>query len=280
MEERLVRDFRLTDEQLQWRRQKVSVSGLDLFHQEYPNTPHEAFLNSGRPVFDPEHIHKLIQEAPQPLKRMGMVEGEFEEDRLGELHVWEKPAASKSYYIGADVAEGLRNGDFSVAQVLDGDRKQVAVWRGHVYPDEFARVLERIGDLYNQADICVELNNHGILTANVLAKELKYPAVWTDRVYDRIDDEETVRLGFTQNPKTRTMILNKLRADVRDWTITLRDERTLKEMLSFVITESGKMEAEAGAHDDHVMALSICNHINEGNWTPISNSEESYSEAY
>ena len=76
------------------------------------------------------------------------------------------------------------------------------------------------------------------------------------------------------------MILNKLRADVRDWTITIRDETTLREMLAFVVNESGKMTAEAGAHDDHVLSLAICNHINEGDWVPIVTPDTAYAEAY
>jgi hypothetical protein len=62
-------------------------------------------------------------------------------------------------------------------------------------------------------------------------------------------------------------------------TITIRDEVTLKEMLSFVVTESGKMEAEHGAHDDHVLSLAIATHINEGDWTPIVNKSDWYVEA-
>ena len=50
-------------------------------------------------------------------------------------------------------------------------------------------------------------------------------------------------------------------------------------MLHFVVTESGKMEAEAGSHDDHVLSLALASHINEGDWVPIRNVAESYYEA-
>ena len=279
-EELLSRAHNLDDDQLQWRRDKIAVSGRDLFDQEYPCTPHDAFLTSGRPVFEPANIHKLIVEAPAPVKRMGLVDGRFETDPRGELCLWiDKIDPAGTYTIGADVAEGLKRGDYSVAQILNGKREQVGVWRGHLYPDDFALVLYELGEMFNQAVVCVELNNHGILTANVLAKQLRYPAVWQDRTYDQIEEIETVRLGFTQNPKTRTMILNELRGHVRDWTIKIRDETTLKEMLHFVVTESGKMEAEAGSHDDHVLSLALASHINEGDWVPIRNVAESYYEA-
>ena len=39
------------------------------------------------------------------------------------------------------------------------------------------------------------------------------------------------------------------------------DRTTLEEMLTFVRSEDWKPEAEAGAHDDCVMALAIAHHI-------------------
>jgi hypothetical protein len=39
-------------------------------------------------------------------------------------------------------------------------------------------------------------------------------------------------------------------------------------MRTFVVTEAGKMEAEAGTHDDCVMALAIAAYVHEGKWRP------------
>jgi hypothetical protein len=49
--------------------------------------------------------------------------------------------------------------------------------------------------------------------------------------------------------------------------------------MSFVVTESGKMEAEQGCYDDTVMALAIANHIHEGTFEPIAVTAEYYAEA-
>ena len=43
--------------------------------------------------------------------------------------------------------------------------------------------------------------------------------------------------------------------------------------------ENGKMEAEEGCHDDTVMALAICNHVHVGRFTPVTVTDEYYSEA-
>ena len=55
-EEDLAEKFELDDEQLMFRRKKVAQNGIDLFRQEYPSEPDEAFLTTGRPVFNPEQL--------------------------------------------------------------------------------------------------------------------------------------------------------------------------------------------------------------------------------
>jgi hypothetical protein len=67
----LVHLYGLDDEQLAWRRSKISDKGIDKFKQEYPCTPEEAFINSGRPVFDPDQLTSLIEKAPEPIARYG-----------------------------------------------------------------------------------------------------------------------------------------------------------------------------------------------------------------
>ncbi len=52
----------LTLEQLAWRRRQLRKPGysLDKFHQEYPSTPQEAFLASGRHVFDQKRVAQIL----------------------------------------------------------------------------------------------------------------------------------------------------------------------------------------------------------------------------
>lgn len=59
-EEKLVEQFGLTDSQLYWRRMKIASFGAGgewKFQQEYPNTPHEAFVSSGESMIPAEQIH-------------------------------------------------------------------------------------------------------------------------------------------------------------------------------------------------------------------------------
>ncbi|AYJ85537.1 hypothetical protein D3Y57_05510 [Sphingomonas paeninsulae] len=275
-EQKLAEAHGLDDEQLMFRRRKIAHSGVDLFKQEYPSTAEEAFLTTGRPVFNSEQINDLLRIAPLPVEQRGLIADDYQIDPRGELLVYADVSPSETYYIGADVAMGVRGGDSSVAQVLDSHKRQVAVWRGLVHPDHFATVLERLGYRYNTAKIAVESNNHGILTCTRLGKDLAYPNFYQEVVYDKIDDKETVNLGFRTTSKSKPLVIDQLRASIRDGEMTLNDKTTLKELLTYIVTDTGSMEAESGCHDDCVVALALANHTHEGVFTPIVSSDDYY----
>lgn len=279
-EEKLISLFNLTDEQLQFRRLKIAASSADLFKQEYPATAEEAFLTSGRPVFNPEVLSMRLQELKdrEAPKLFGLSNEKLEEVPRGEMKMYLPHYPKETYYIGADVAMGVRGGDYSVAQVLDSKRRQVAVWRGHIMPDAFAHVLKAMGTYYNMALIAPESNNHGILTCSTLAKDLSYPNVYMKTVVDTITEKESIVIGFSTNVKTKPMMIDELRASIRDGAITLYDKTTIQELLTYIVTTSGSMGAEKGCNDDCVTSLAIANLINEGAFTPVTATDEWYVE--
>lgn len=69
-EEKNLRErFNLELEQLFWRRwiiRNKCHGSIDVFHQEYPSTPDEAFLHSGAPVFDIKRLTQLEQYTRRP----------------------------------------------------------------------------------------------------------------------------------------------------------------------------------------------------------------------
>lgn len=272
----LVEAHGLDKEQLKWRRTKIAQSGLDLFKQEYPSTADEAFLTTGRPVFNPEKLALQLRDAQPPIATMALEGREFLHHPRGELSVYVDHDVAESYYIGADVSIGVRGGDWSVAQVLDSQKRQVAVWRGQVHPDYFAEVLDALGRYYNDAFIVVENNGHGLLTCVRLGKDMAYPNFYVQEVLDHEADRETPQLGFRTTVKSKPMIIDELRAAHREDAITLYDKLTLREMQSYVVTESGKTEAEEGKHDDCVMALALANHVHQGAFTPVKVTDDHY----
>lgn len=277
-EEELAERYNLDDEQLMFRRRKVAQNGLDLFKQEYPAEPDEAFLTTGRPVFNPEQLQVCLDEARDVKERLALEGDEWMNNRRGELTTYFNHDPGERYVIGADVAMGVSNGDFSVAQVLDSKGRQVATWRGQVHPDFFAEILYALGMFYNEAQIIVENNSHGILTCTRLGKDMAYPNFYTEVQVDKITDRETVKLGFTTTAKTKPLVIDQLRASMREGELQLNDKTTIREMLTYIVTESGAMEAEAGCFDDCVMSLALANHIFEGAWDPVEVSDEHYIE--
>jgi hypothetical protein len=286
------------NDQLYWRRKKVGTSGLELFQQEYPLTADEAFLSTGRPIFDNLKITKQIKDCKPPIT-LKAVEEAFDEKThkplplrvlrehaRGELKVFRELDPKESYVIGADVGMGLRqgikgrkDGDPSVAQILDSQMRQVAMWRGLCHPDVFAKILETLGYHYNSATIAPERNNHGLVTC-VALRDSNYPYLYTEQTEGTLEpDKDTIKLGFYTSEATKPLIIDKLRALQREDEIEINDETTLKEMKTFVVSENGKMEAEAGTHDDCVMALAIAAYAHEGKWKPVEVDDDFYTEA-
>jgi hypothetical protein len=58
----------------------------------------------------------------------------------------------------------------------------------------------------------------------------------------------------------------------------VNDKLTLRECQTYVVTDDGKMEAEAGCFDDCVMSLAIANFIHEGHYVPITVTDDFYFE--
>ncbi len=67
-EPRLIEQFGCTLEQLNWRRRTIvdkCESKLEVFHQEYPASPEEAFLSSGKHVFSMSLVSRVMDQCRQ-----------------------------------------------------------------------------------------------------------------------------------------------------------------------------------------------------------------------
>jgi hypothetical protein len=277
-EKELVKKYKLDNEQLAFRRKKIAQNGIDLFNQEFPHSPEVAFLTSGRPVFNPSQLQECLANARDIHQKLALEGDEWVEHHRGELQTYYPHDAGERYTISADVAMGIRDGDYSVAQVLDSKKRQVATWRGHVHPDFFSEILQALGIYYNEAFIIVENNSHGILTCTRLGKDFAWPHFYTEVQVDKLTDKETIKLGFTTTAKTKPLIIDQLRASMREGELELNDKTTIREMLTYVVSPTGAMEAEQGCFDDCVMSLAMGNHVHEGAWEPVETPHELYIE--
>lgn len=264
-EEVLKKRFGLSDEQLYWRRYTIANEcrgSVDVFQQEHPATPEEAFLGTGRPVFDNQKLQAWRDAAPKPKVRYEIHNGHFVAHPEGRFVVWEEPNPSGDYIIAADVAEGLAKGDFSVADVIDHRTgKQVAQWHGKCDPDEFGIILLAIGRRYNTAWIAPERNNHGLMTVTILVNE-NYPKVYCEFVPEP-PGKPRKRYGWQTNSTTRPLILDNLVREVREGITGIQCAQTFEEMMSFKIQDNGKYEADPGRHDDRVISIAIAKYLRQ-----------------
>jgi len=201
----------------------------------------------------------------------------FHLEPKGNLRIWETSKFGEEYVIGADVGDGVAGGDPSCAQVLRRSSfKQVAVWHGIEEPYEFGRTLSLLGYFYNTALLAPEVNASGSTTVKYLSK-ISYPNIYRTKILDHEYPEDTDRIGWRTNVHTRRLIIDFLRACVKENSLLLYDPDTLDELKTTVKNpDTGKIEASPGNHDDRMMALAIaafvCNELVES--TGIS--EESY----
>lgn len=247
-----------------FRRRKIAQNGIELFQQEYPAEPNEAFISTGRSVFNPQTPQEDLVAAPDLKQRLALEGDDWLENVRGELTICRTIDLGEKYTIGADVAMSVLGGDYSVAKVLNSKKRQVGTYRAQVHPDYFATALYKPGEFFYFAYIIVENNSHGILTCTRLGKDMAYPNFYKEVQVNKLTDKETVRLSFTTASKTKPLIIDELRAAVREKKITLNDKVTIREMLKYIVTNSGGIEAEAGCFDGCVMSLTLANHIHEG----------------
>ncbi|HEU0069386.1 MAG TPA: terminase family protein [Nitrospiraceae bacterium] len=226
--------------------------------QEYPSDPDEAFLRSGHPVFNVDAIKSMA--AVDPSRGHLIIDEQkpaFDAVANGPLRIWELPETSMRYCIGADVAEGLEHGDYSVAYVIEAkSRRVVACYHARVDADLFGSdVLFNLGRFYNQALIGVESNNHGLSTNKALQRVL-YNPLYRQRPVNRIaHPQPTDVLGWRTTSITKPVAIDELNKALRDGELYLYDAECHAELRTFVREGDGKMHGSP--HDDRVMALSI-----------------------
>lgn len=274
----------LSLEQLNWRRWAIRNKcngSIDTFKQEYPATPDEAFLFSGRPRFSHYHLAKmpvdregtageLVEESSGPKRILTF---QPDPENKGPLVVYKKPSPHKRYAAGADVAEGIDVGeggpgrqdpDYSVLHIYDcGTGEQVAKLRGRMEPDPFAEYSVAVLRWYNWAYIVPEANGVGLAYIEGLLRHNYPPSLIYHR---RPQPDEQFRpeaagtltyLGWKQNVVTRVQLLSKLDAAIREFGILIRDPNTLSEMQSFIVKANGKAEHKDQCHDDEVFAAAL-----------------------
>jgi len=299
-EKDLQRRYNLTLEQLNWRRYTLRNkcnSDIDLFNQEYPDCPETAFITTGRPVFDINVCLQNKEKARKPIFQ-GYLEpiynttdkkyqelinkGKSSYYDLKDLVIGIKKVSNPKGYVkiynqiernrldkyryasGADISEGLEQGDYTCIKVLDRKTMNVCItWHGLNDPDLVSEEQHKIqlllgGDVW----FATELNNHGITVVNS-AYHLGVNQYFRES-FEKGMIEERDKLGFKTTSVTRPIILNDLKEFVREGLYTDPEREFWGECLTFVKNPKGKEQAQGKdknpgtkCYDDRVFASAI-----------------------
>ena len=257
-EERDLKDaYRLTDEQLQWRRWCIANNcggSLDMFRQEYPSSPGEAFLHSGTGVFDNEQIVLRLERLPSPAGRGEFTDGEWTESETGAITLYELPEEGVPYVLGGDTAgEGS---DYFTAIVIDNVTGRIAAKLRQKYSEpEYVRQIDALGRFYNDALVAIETN---FSTYPVMKlQEMEYPNQYSREREDTYTRQMRKSYGFRTDRQSRPRAIANLVEVFSSHPEWFTDRELLEEMLTFCYNEDHRPEALAGKHDDLVMGAAI-----------------------
>lgn len=249
--------YQLTDEQLQWRRWCIANNcggSLDMFRQEYPASPGEAFLHSGTGVFDNEQIVLRLERLPGPAGRGEFTDGEWTESETGAITLYELPEEGVPYVLGGDTAgEGS---DYFTAIVIDNVTGRIAAKLRQKYSEpKYVRQIFELGRFYNDALVAIETN---FSTYPVMKlQEMEYPNQYSREREDTYTRQMKKSYGFRTDRQSRPRAIANLVEVFSSHPEWFTDRELLEEMLTFCYNEDHRPEALAGKHDDLVMGAAI-----------------------
>lgn len=248
-----------------WRQWKIlnSFNGdHEQFMEEYPSTPEEAFITSGRPIFSPHRLKECFNE-----KRgvrgychrdpTGIVS--FVPDPSGNLTIFKRPnrdGNGERYFCAGDPSESIV-GDKACIQVINrGTLEQVAVWHGRISPVNFADEMMNLGDYYNHCMICPEVEGGGQAAMGRILS-VGYNNVWLHKTADRLRGSFNV-FGWSTNYQRKQWAIGFLQRLIHDNSLVIHDRITYNQLRNYVQRDDGTWgNGDGESYDDSVMALAI-----------------------
>lgn len=219
------------------------------------------FNSSGDTVISPDDLEWIASNTLEPTAK----------NYDSRWFVWHDPARDERYHISCDVARGDGRDFCAAIAWKSADMSQVSEYYGKIPPEEYARLLCKMGQYYNNALLIIENNSLGLAVLEHV-RLLGYSNVYFSRKGD-MRAGEAVNMqwgslntelvpGFTTSTQRRQLMIDKLEEYIRNKTIHIRSKRLLDELRTFVWTSdkrsiAAKAEATHGRHDDLVIAASI-----------------------
>ncbi|MVP00356.1 hypothetical protein [Paenibacillus lutrae] len=250
----------------------------ELIKQEYPCNPREAFLATGRCVFDKEIITNRIEYLTNLYKDNPPKRGYFTfdwndpgtKDKIvkesikwvdnsqGYITIYEEVQPRTTYTLGGDT-KGEGSDFYSGVVINHITGKRAAYLHANLDPDTYTHQLFCMGMHYNKALIGVEINFDRYPVIEL--ERLKYPKQYVRERYDTYTHQITKMFGWKTDGNTRPLIIDKQTVLFRDNIDLFPDITMLDEGLTFVYDKNNRPDAQPGKHDDLLFGDMIANEI-------------------
>ena len=247
----MLAEYDLTVEQANWAKYAWAnkcARDWDLFRQEYPGKPEEAFaFASSRVFYEPDIVHIETAHVKRPefvgaivdvvkpvdgrLNEATQMEPELQGDQRGGLWVWEYPQPGAEYVVSVDPSAGMTAGDNTAIQVIQVDNlSQAAEFVGTMGPMETAEMAVLLSLFYENALLSWEVNGVGhAVSAGVLQT-----SYW--RLFERENverDGSESRIGWSTSRSSKPVMVTLGVSLVTRKAAVIRSERLLYELRSY-----------------------------------------------
>lgn len=233
------------------------------------------YLGSGNPVFNERawerlNVLRLLELRPVEFWHVDLLGKKLIKmdveplDWTSVLVIFRRPDPLCSYVLGIDPVEGKPDGDYSVLDVMERESQSVvATYFGQTDESLMAHVIKLVAEHFITKDekgkedfpwVGIETPGPGLGTFDMCI-ELGVENLFLSPHYDSTKGM-TLRKGWRNDTTSRPELLTGL----KDWLIWNRGtchRRAVEEMMSMVMSPTGKPEAKSGCHDDEVFALGI-----------------------
>ena len=286
----------LTKEQAYWYfKTYESYTDKEKIKQEYPCTAEEAFLMSGRPVFNADNIVRRIDYLRGKYEKEPYKEGYFDfkwknpetkDEIINEsikfveskeknwARLYETAQEKVPYVVGGDT-KGEGNDSYAMTVINNVTEKRAMSMNLDVmtsYP--YTYQVYCAGIYYNTALIGIEINfNTGPVEE---LQRLRYPNQYVRRKYDTYTKKHEEKYGWKTDGNTRPLIIDKEADLVLNNIDLINDIPTLQEMLTFVYDDNGRPDAISGKHDDLLFSEMIASQIREQQRRTINSGKQSH----
>ena len=221
----------------------------DAMRENYPTTPEEAFMSSGKKFFS---IETLLTAQKQYAK-----DGE----QKGSWTVFDIPLAGHFYAIGCDPAEGWGNDNSAICIWDFTYRPKVsAIFKNNkIEPDNLAFELKEYGKLYKDALIIVERNAVGVAVLNKLKEIYPIERIYKEMVFDEEEQREKKKLGWHNNLATKPIMMHDFKAAVNNQWVEIPSKELFIEMRTYDAEDLKitRHDKDTVRHWDLLMATAI-----------------------